>query len=304
MGSDSPMSKVLEQEYIEENIIRKICFGGIESKHRPFAWRIIFQTVGLKKGMYESYIKTQDIRYMYLLKRNIENKGETFPLGFNLRISEKTKHQIDIDIKRLEPQFKIWKGTDISYMYYNILHLIATRRPCLGYIQGMADILVPFVLTFASENLLTAESSSYFCYTRLLDKIQYNIVSLQSRLICRLDRAIEHIDPEFYNFLKDLSLEIHMFAFRWFNCFFIREFKISDVYKILDTTFSFKDINEFLICFGVALVMNFKNVLTSNDFSKNIIFLQNLEEKLWEESEIEMILSSAKFYYNILKNIM
>lgn len=273
-------------------------FGCVEDRSRSgdvsvetSSPRIFLESLQVKDGS-RSKMK-RDLNIQGKLSINHRSK-------FRLEISRKTIHQIDIDIKRIDSRHKIHLGADISFIYYHILSLVAYRRPSLGYVQGMADILVPFVLVFSHDDIATAESSAYFCYCRLLDEIQHNIIELQGPLIKKLDSAIEMADPDFHRFLREIGLETHMFAFRWFNCFFIREFKFPVLYKILDTIFASGSTNELLVYFAVALLMSFKPVLIENDFAHNVLFLQNIYEREWEDAEIELLLSSAKFYRNTI----
>ncbi|KAH9411542.1 GTPase activating protein [Ordospora pajunii] len=310
--------QVFGNEVIDEKILRDLCFGGIESRFRGMAWRVIFRIVGLRKGMHMKEIEMKHMKYIEMASKigyacqggyGGECKGcagrrDTDVTGCGKKrvtsVSKKIMHQIDIDVKRIDMKYRIRLGTDISYVYYRVLLLVAYRRPTLGYIQGMADILVPFILVFSQENSEKMESSAYFCYSRLLDEIQHNIIGLQVKMIKKLETVVKIIDPSYHAFLKEVGIEMHMFAFRWFNCFFIREFKVPTIYKVLDTIFASDNICESLLYFGVALLMKFKNVLVGNDFSHGILFLQNIYENEWEEAEVELMLSSAKFYRNVM----
>ena len=69
-----------------------------------------------------------------------------------------------------------------------------------------------------------------------------------------------------------------MFAFRWLNCFLLVSLSCPILYKILDTIFASDSINELLLYFAVALLISSKSVLFENDFSHNILFLQNIRK--------------------------
>jgi TBC1 domain family member 2 len=264
-------------------------YTGATSSDRAVAWRVIFQTVHLKRDDYREDIERKKRKYRSLM----------IPSG---HVSEKVRHQIEIDIKRLDAEYKMFNGIDASQMYYDILGLIAHRRPPLGYVQGMADILAPFVILFMDEDPSSAESSAYYCYTRLLDEIQHNILDMQSALMHRLSLALETADSDFYHRLRESGIEVHMFAFRWFSCFFTREFRFPVLFKVLDFIFVSDDINFSLLCIAVALLMNFKRRLAENDFASNILFLQNLSEREWEDAEVDMLLSASRLYYKTLDN--
>lgn len=304
-----------------------MCFGGIGQEHRAAAWRVVFQTVGLRRELHRREIDAKDRRYFELLAgadeetdervgcidiRSLPTIAESFlikgrePWGvlsihrFRHHLPRKTMHQIDIDIQRIDAGHKTWEGRDVSCIFYHVLSLVAYRRPSLGYVQGMADMLIPFVLVFCRESMETAESSAYFCYSRLLDETQHNIIDMQAAMVRDLDALVEMVDPDFHRHLREIGLEVHMFAFRWFSCLFIREFELPLVYKILDTVFASENIGEAVLCFGLALLMSFKPYLVQNDFASCILFLQSIAEKSWEDAEIELLLSSARFYRNTI----
>lgn len=317
MAMGSPGGEIFGEDVIDEKLARKLCFGGVGRKYRGVAWRIIFQVVGLRRRTHEEEVEERHQKYIGMTKSmgsfcrkdpeiccmtaragggDCRRSGEEC---YRPLLPKKILHQIDIDIKRIDLGYRMYSGRDISYMYYRVLWLIAYRRPLLGYIQGMADILVPFVLVFSQENIERAESNAYFCYSRLLDETQHNMIELQAGMIRGLDLVLQIVDPDLHRFLKGIGLEMHMFAFRWFNCFFAREFRIPVLLKILDTIFASDSINESLLYFGAALLMRFKPVLVESDFAHNILFLQGIYEREWEEAEIELVLSSAKFYRKV-----
>jgi TBC1 domain family member 2 len=329
------LNKALNGRAYNMQAVKALCQNGIPAEERARVWRAIFQTVHLRESCYREDIGAKDRRYQQLVRsigeeevagmdmenmtgmnvaaageRQIEKEKKGGGEGAGDRstklfflvheISEKVKYQIEIDIKRLDIKCRVLNGVDISRMYHNILSLIAQRRPSLGYVQGMADILAPFVILFVDEESSIAESSAYYCYARLMDRIQHNIISMQSELIHRFTLAVETADPGFYNHLRSSSIEVHMFAFRWFSCFFTREFRFPVLFKILDSLFMSEDINGSLLSLALALLMNFKAVLAANDFSSNILFLQNLGDREWEEAEVDMLLSAARLYHRTL----
>ncbi|KAF9764226.1 TBC1 domain family member 22A [Nosema granulosis] len=272
---------------------------------------LFFDCLGSCESLYNNVLKesSEEIKYVNEVLKNVlkdENIDKTrvkLIYRYPLKISSKILHQIHIDIKRLSIDSKKVGDKDISYMYYNILVLVSHRRPALGYIQGMADILVPFIVEYANQDIQTAESSAYFCYLKLIDKIQDNITGLQGDLLFLLQSKLEQIDPDMFSFLKHSKLEIHMFAFRWFNCLYIREFPYALYRHILTTMLCYEDPNDFLVYFGVSLLLHFKNQLYLHDFSDNIIILQNINTYEWTENIIIELLNTTSVYFKTFGKI-
>lgn len=260
---------------------------------------------GSCESLYESVLKQSSVEMKYvndvinkdIQSQKIDSDRLRLIYRYPLEINSKILHQIHIDIKRLSQESKSVGDVDVSYMYYNILVLISHRRPSLGYIQGMADILVPFIVEFSRENITTAESSAYFCYSKLLDSIQDNITTLQGELLFLLSCRLEMIDPDMYSYLKRNKLEIHMFAFRWFNCLFIREFPYELYKRVFTTMLCYESLNDFLVYFGVSLILHFKSQLMIHDFGANIIILQNISTYEWSEKIVRDLLHTTSIYY-------
>lgn len=225
-----------------------------------------------------------------------EMNTQAFSKFISSILNKQIAHQIEIDIKRIDKFYRTHGSTDISYMYTNILSLVAYSRPILGYIQGMADILVPFIYIFTKEDFVTAESSAYYCYLKLLDEIQDDLIALQYTQLFRLNQLLNLIDPDFFSHLKEQNLEIHIFAFRWFNCLFIREFSLKIVLRLMDSFIIFDNISFSLVAFGAALVMFFKDQLVNSDFGENVLFLQSLNTLQWGDEDIEILITTANVY--------
>ena len=110
---------------------------------------------------------------------NNKNYYDKFPAATGLYckyiIPESTYHQICIDVLRIPLKYRIINNVDYSYIYVNVLVLIAYRRPYLGYVQGMSDILIPFVL-------ISINGTGKFNYLVNIRILCYNLRSLCSKI--------------------------------------------------------------------------------------------------------------------------
>ncbi|TBU06352.1 Rab-GTPase-TBC domain-containing protein [Hamiltosporidium tvaerminnensis] len=313
---------IFANKIINKEEIQRLSWGGIPNEYRGILWRLLLETSTLNLNLYKNTLENKRDKYFYeflqteksmefcvsgfsKINSNEDKKMENLIFNFkncNFKISGRSKRQIEIDVQRISDEQKIYSKIDLSYIFKNILSLTAQRKPAVGYVQGMADILVPFIHTFATEtspiDLQITESSSYFCFTRFLEEIQENFIDLQpgiTKSIEEFKNALEAIDPELFLYLQNINLQSDLFVFRWFNCFFLREFVLKDSLIIFDTLFSYKNINfkQFSIFFGISLLCFFRNEIFGKDFCDTLLFLQNINQKKWKLSEIHVLLSTT-----------
>ncbi|KAM0676423.1 GTPase-activating protein [Gurleya vavrai] len=283
--SDS-LSKILSEPVIDLYKLKKACWGGIPSNHRAKCWRIFLRTVNLTNESYFTSIKHKNEKYESKIK--------------NFKIDNKIKHQIEIDIFRIDNSYKIIENTDYTKMYINILSLYASLRPAVGYVQGMSDILIPFVFTFVNDkdNNKYAESSIFYCFSRFIDNLQENYIDFQKGIIKNIKKmkgVIEVVEPGLMRHMNLIGLDFHMFAFRWFNCFFVREFDKENVFIVFDTLFASRNENfaVFARFFAATLLCSFKNEIIGNDLSSNLLFIQSIDKKEFSVKDLQILLSTA-----------
>lgn len=93
-----------------------------------------------------------------------------------------------MDIPRTHPEEALFRHPITQQCMERILYIWAIRHPASGYVQGINDLLTPFIIVFLSahvdepltgdlstlseETLEGVEADSYWCFTKLLDNIQ------------------------------------------------------------------------------------------------------------------------------------
>ncbi|WVZ02697.1 hypothetical protein V8G54_023503 [Vigna mungo] len=168
----------------------------------------------------------------------------------------------------------------------------AIRHPASGYVQGINDLVTPFLVVFLSEyfegdidnwsmsdlspdTISNVEADCYCCLSKLLDGMQDHYTFAQpgiQRLVFKLKELVTRIDaaPEpVSRHLEDQGLDFLQFAFRWFNCLLIREWS---------------------------------DKLQKFDFQELVMFLQNLPTENWTHQELEMVLSRAFMWHTMFNN--
>ncbi|KAL2920904.1 TBC1 domain family member 22A, partial [Bienertia sinuspersici] len=131
----------------------------------------------------------------------------------------------------------------------------AIRHPASGYVQGINDLVTPFLVVFLSEHLegnvdtwstldlpediiANVEADCYWCLSKLLDGMQDHYTFAQpgiQRLVFKLRELVRRIDEPVSRHMEEQGLEFLQFAFRWFNCLLIREIPFPLVTRLWDT---------------------------------------------------------------------
>ncbi|EPR78983.1 TBC domain containing protein [Spraguea lophii 42_110] len=277
--------KPIEKKYVENNVkIEPIEKMDIDMKNR-----LIYRIKKFINIIYKNLIRLDEIF------NGEEIQEEDYKLFF---LDKKIFHQIFIDIRRIGKEFRVKNNKNLDFIYLEILTAVAQNKPLVGYVQGMADLLVPFIDVFygQEEIIYCGISSTFYCYSKIIEKIQDNYIGQQQgiyHLVYKLEKLIKVLDPSLYCHLENEGVKTHMFSFRWFNCIFAREFILDDQLMILDTLLSNKDFKDFLLHFAFSLLSNFKEKINEGDFSDIIILLQNIKERKWKHSELLVLFSKA-----------
>ncbi|PNY14348.1 GTPase-activating protein GYP1-like [Trifolium pratense] len=184
---------------------------------------------------------------------------------------------------------KSYSTTSLVLGHVSMYHCVPTgywaiRHPASGYVQGINDLVTPFLVVFISEYLeggiddwsmsdlssdkiSNIEADCYWCLTKLLDGMQDHYTFAQpgiQRLVFKLKELVRRIDaaPEpVTQHIEDQGLEFLQFAFRWFNCLLIREIPFNLITRLWDTYLAEGDaLPDFLVyIFASFLLTLMKN---------------------------------------------
>lgn len=252
----------------------------------------------------------------------------------NMNQSELNIHkQINVDIPRTMPEYKLFSYDKIRKMMMRILFIWSMRHPASGYVQGFNDLCTPFLIVFISrsisfdmdelnideetllglkeEQLFDIEADSYWCFTKMMDRIQNNYTNNQpgiTKMMKKMEEIIKLVDEGLSKFLDLNEIKFMQFSFRWMNCYLMREFSLKLIIRLWDAYFSEDDaFNNFHLFVCASLLLNFSEKLKKmNDFQEIILFLQNLPVNKWSIDEIDILLAKAyqisTVYGKILKD--
>ncbi len=251
----------------------------------------------------------------------------------NMNDSEmKIFKQISVDVPRTSPEHKLFSYDFIRKMMLRVLYVWSMRHPASGYVQGFNDLCTPFFVIFFTQHLnpidinLTLEVSeetlfdlgqdvlfeieadTYWCFTKMMDRIQNNYTHNQPGLtlmINKMEEIIRLVDEDLYKHLNILDIAFIKFSFRWMNCYLMREFSLKNIVRMWDSYFSEDDgFNNFHLYVCAGLLLNFSEKLKKmTEFQEVIMFLQNLPTTSWSQEEIDILLAKA-FQINSVYGLM
>lgn len=292
--------------------LRARAWKGVDLATRPDIWRVLLGYAVSQPHQREKVLLRKRAEYKRLTEIYYDDQGTQRTLEENA-----IWRQIHIDIPRTNPDIDLYQDAHVQLFYQRVLYLWAIKHPATGYVQGMNDLLTPFFITFLLDTMgshyrfeewdltlladpaltIDIEADCYWCFDKLMANIHDHYTVDQRgllNLIDRLDMLMQRSDPRFYAFLKENDLGFVQFAFRWMNCLLIRELPISLIIRMWDTYLAEEDgFNTFHIFVCYALLRRFKDDLLGKAFPENLLFLQQLPTRSWDESDIDLLLSDA-----------
>ncbi|ORD93803.1 GYP1 [Enterospora canceri] len=275
-------SEIVVGKYVNKRKLRSRCYEGIPDEHRVVAYKLLLGVYETDTTLFQEIDENNLNLYKMSLASNTDYYSEEYftsqnGLYVSYQISTSVIHQIFIDIRRIDLKHRIINGVDLSYVYMNVLVMTAARRPYLEYVQGMCDLVVPFLVLIFDDNSnsMQKESDVFACFDKLLDRIQHNIISMQETPIEQTKNKLRRTDRKLYRHFKRIDLNLHFITFRWFNCLFVREFDLRTLLRLFDSMLS-ADTDIFLVNFAVTLLISCRNSLLEKDFSEAVSYIQNI----------------------------
>ncbi|GAA96951.1 hypothetical protein E5Q_03625 [Mixia osmundae IAM 14324] len=298
----------LSAESIDLTQLRKLAWSGVPDELRPAVWQLLL-----------GYLPGPATRRAAALSRKRQEYAEAVRLAFSrgeANLDPAIWHQIHIDVPRTNPGVRLWQFEATQKALERILYVWAIRHPASGYVQGINDLVTPFMQVFISSyidadpesydvsvlpaHVLSAlEADSYWCLSKLLDGIQDNYIFAQpgiQRQVARLKELCKRVDAPLAAHLEEHNVEFIQFAFRWINCLLMREMKVKNIIRLWDTylaegTDAFSDFHLY-VC--LAFLVKWSDKLRSLDFQGIIMFLQSLPStQTWTDTTIRLLLSEA-----------
>ncbi|XP_015868538.3 GTPase-activating protein gyp1 [Ziziphus jujuba] len=311
-------TKVLSGTTVILEKLRELAWSGIPPYMRPTVWRLLLGYAPPNSDRREGVLRRKRIEYLDCVSQYCDIPDtERSDDEINML------RQISVDCPRTVPDVSFFQQVQVQKSLERVLYTWAIRHPASGYVQGINDLVTPFLVVFLSEHLegsvenwsmsdltpekiTNIEADCYWCLSKLLDGMQDHYTFAQpgiQRLVFRLKELVRRIDEPVSKHMEEQGLEFLQFAFRWFNCLLIREIPFHLVTRLWDTYLAEGDaLPDFLVYIFASFLLTWSDELQKLDFQELVMFLQHLPTQNWTHQELEMVLSRAYMWHSMFNS--
>ncbi|XP_010672283.2 uncharacterized protein LOC104888866 [Beta vulgaris subsp. vulgaris] len=298
--------------------LRELAWSGVPSEMRPVVWRLLLGYAPPNSDRREGVLRRKRIEYLDCV-------AQYYDIPDTERSDDEINmlRQIAVDCPRTVPDVTFFQQPAVQKSLERILYTWAIRHPASGYVQGINDLVTPFLVVFLSEHLegsidtwssldlsedkiTNVEADCYWCLSKLLDGMQDHYTFAQpgiQRLVFKLRELVRRIDEPVSRHMEEHGLEFLQFAFRWFNCLLIREIPFTLVTRLWDTYLAEGDaLPDFLVYITASFLLTWSDKIHKLDFQEMVMFLQHLPTLNWADQELEMVLSRAYMWHTMFNS--
>lgn len=318
-------SKLLATPSVDLQALREMLWLGAPEDDpvmRAEAWQMLLgylppvrdrqaQGIAKKRGEYEE-LRRRHYRFPE------ENGDGTLSLGEGANEGDdaiRILRQIRVDLPRTSPGLPIFGHPRMQRLMERVLYIWSVRHPASGYVQGINDMVTPFIAVLLSAELRsplddldldevdeavlnTVEASAYWCLAKVLSDIQDHYTAGQpgiQQMVLRLKEIICRIDEKLYQHLEQQGLDFMQFSFRWMNCLLLREFPLPCVIRLWDTYIAepVEGFSTFHVYMCAVFLIYWSPQLKQMDFPQLMLFMQKLPTGKWRTQMIETLLAEA-----------
>ncbi|XP_044467030.1 GTPase-activating protein gyp1-like [Mangifera indica] len=298
--------------------LRELAWSGVPPYMRPTVWRLLLGYAPPNSDRREGVLRRKRTEYLDCV-------AQFYDIPDTERPDDEINmlRQIAVDCPRTVPDVTFFQQVQVQKSLERILYTWAIRHPASGYVQGINDLVTPFLVVFLSEYLEGSvdnwsisdlppekisdiEADCYWCLSKLLDGMQDHYTFAQpgiQRLVFKLKELVRRIDEPVSRHIEEQGLEFLQFAFRWFNCLLIREIPFHLVTRLWDTYLAEGDaLPDFLVYIFASFLLTWSDKLQKLDFQEMVMFLQHLPTHNWTHQELEMVLSRAYMWHSMFNS--
>ncbi|KAJ0973025.1 hypothetical protein J5N97_020984 [Dioscorea zingiberensis] len=284
--------------------LRELAWSGVPPYMRPDVWRLLLGYASPNSDRREGALRRKRLDYLDCV-------SQYYDIPDTERSDDEINmlRQIAIDCPRTVPDVIFFQQEQVQKSLERILYTWAIRHPASGYVQGINDLVTPFLIVFLSEYLdgsmenwsisdlsleiiSDVEADCYWCLSKLLDGMHDHYTFAQpgiQRLVYKLKELVRRIDEPVSRHMEEQGLEFLQFAFRWFNCLLIREIPFHLVTRLWDTYLAEGDsLPDFLVYISASFLLTWSDKLQKLEFQEMVMFLQHLPTNNWTHHELEV----------------
>ena len=129
--------------------LRALCWRGAPRRFRPVAWKLLLGYLPITYNRRDATLKRKRKEYSSLRASywDVPAESRTESMQAILR-------QILVDVPRTNIKVALLGQEPIQRMLERILYIWAIRHPASGYVQGINDLVTPFLLVFIAGEFI------------------------------------------------------------------------------------------------------------------------------------------------------
>uniref|UniRef100_A0A1D2A7A5 Rab-GAP TBC domain-containing protein n=1 Tax=Auxenochlorella protothecoides TaxID=3075 RepID=A0A1D2A7A5_AUXPR len=310
--------RILGDAVVDVEALRELAWSGIPPRLRPDCWRLLLGYAPPNRERRAAILARKRHEYRDFVPDYYDGAG----LAGASEDEAGALRQVAVDVPRTAPGVPFFSQPDVQTSLERILYIWGLRHPASGYVQGINDLVTPFLAVFMSEylegpmndwavgtlppdQLLAVEADCYWCLCKLLDGIQDHYTHAQpgiQRTVFHLRELVRRVDAKTATHLDEQGLEFLQFAFRWVNCLLLRELPFQLGVRLWDTYLAEgSSLREFLVYALASFLLSWSSQLQQLEFQDLIMFLQRPPTAAWTEQDVEVVLSRAFMWRSSFK---
>jgi TBC1 domain family member 2 len=286
---------------------------------RVESWQLMLGYLPLNEEIRAKTLERKRVAYLELVEKYFSEESSSERSDY-----EKESYKLILkDVPRTMPDYPLFSTEMLKDALTHILYIWTIRHPASGYVQGINDLCIPFLIIFLSEHLdinledlecdenelgklkesgilLQIEADCYYALSQIIDGIQDVYTNFQpgmQKMIEKMKEIVKRVDRKLYDHLHEQDIDFLQFAFRWINCFLTREFTVKSIIRMWDTYIAEENgFAVFHVYVCAALLLTWAKDLVQMDFQNLMLFLQKLPTQKWDNDEIDILLAHAYQY--------
>jgi len=299
--------KVLSESPVRIPELEKLSWSGVPQSYRTRVWKMLCGY--LPAGKSDLVLQRKREEYLGYVNQYFNNKEED--------IHKDTFRQISIDVPRMSPLVSLFQQKCVQEMVERILYIWAIRHPASGYVQGINDLVTPFLMVFLQDFVESdvtrnpfqfdsldegvrkeIEADSFWCMTKVLEGIQDNYTFAQPGIqvkIRQLEELLKRVDHQLHTHIVQHDVQYLQFSFRWMNNLLLRELPLTATIRLWDTYLSETEgFSKFHLYVCAAFLIRWKSdLLQKKDFQGILLFIQNVPTAKWNDKDISLLVAEA-----------
>lgn len=346
------LDKVLSTATVDLTKLRNLCWCGVPDQSRRFeSWCIMLRylppqvaaagpaVLQRKRAEYGMFVKQHhaSVNWDDLLAAQSQQgtaHGHSLAAGnFSTSLEDmNVMRQIRKDVPRTYGGIKMLQQPRAQLLLERVLFIWALRHPASGYVQGMNDILLPFLFVTLAKKISSdgdiyrllaltdldvkgicgsirdtdwdeVEADSYWLLSAFMSGVQSNFTFSQGgthALVKRMQTIVALAEPRLHGFLVEAGVSFEEFAFRWMNCFLLRELpphigvRLFDTYCAEELDSGHRGFGIFHVYVCAALLIRWSEAIRGiDDFAKLVQMLQSPPTKDFTEETVAELTAQA-----------